>query len=164
MKLRWARLDDFDAVNQWIGSKEELEQWSGSGFKYPLSIKQWEDYLNEKDRHSFTAVWKDSPAGHISIGRIERCTTGRIGRVITSPEHRGKKIAGQMLREIITYAFDELELKTVTLGVFPFNTPAIQVYEKAGFSLKEPGRTKEITGGDRWNTLEMILHKSEWKN
>ncbi|WP_027956228.1 MULTISPECIES: GNAT family protein [Halobacillus] len=164
MKLRHARLEDFETISQWIGTKDELKQWSGSGFEHPLSLKQWEKYLNEEDRQSFTALLEDSPAGHISIGRIERLKTGRIGRVITNPDHRGKKVATQMLREVTTYAFDRLHLKTVTLGVFAFNTPAIRVYEKAGFSFKEQDKNKEMEDTHPWHTLEMVLSKNEWKN
>ncbi|WP_394219615.1 GNAT family N-acetyltransferase [Halobacillus trueperi] len=98
--------------------------------------------------------------GHLSIGRIdEDKKQGRIGKVIVSPEYRGKGYGRHMIQLISTYAFQHLELETVTLGVFDFNTGAIRCYENAGFTIDRYFKNHRPFEDEWWSLYEMSLNK-----
>ena len=49
------------------------------------------------------------------------------------PRHRDRGIGSWALAQTRDFAFRVLKLRSISLGVFPFNHRAIRVYEKAGF-------------------------------
>ena len=44
---------DFASLKQWIKSEEELIQFAGTIFNYPLTDSQLENYLKQKDLEPF---------------------------------------------------------------------------------------------------------------
>jgi RimJ/RimL family protein N-acetyltransferase len=62
----------------------------------------------------------------------------------------------------LRYAFLELGLQRVTLGVFAYNPRAQRSYEKVGFQLE--GRTRQdiLREGKRGDTLWMGILREEW--
>ncbi|WP_144391039.1 GNAT family N-acetyltransferase, partial [Indiicoccus explosivorum] len=75
---------------------------------------------------------------------------------------RGKGIGGQMIREVLKIAFEELKLHRVSLGVFDFNEPAIGLYEKIGFTKEGLLRDTLLIQGEYWSVWEMSLLEDEW--
>ena len=66
------------------------------------------------------------------------------------------------MRIILRYAFDELNLKRVTLNVFDYNPRAIRSYEKAGFKLEGRQREALHKDGQRYDILYMGILRDEW--
>lgn len=58
----------------------------------------------------------------------------RIGCYLIAPEERGKGIGTDALTKLVEYAFQELHLKKLDLGVFDYNSGAVKCYEKVGFT------------------------------
>lgn len=134
--------EDFQQLIEWIPDSSFLLQWGGPAFTYPLTVVQLEDYVSGANTEmSSTYIFKaiDTSSGevigHISIGRVDRSDqTTRIGKVLIGPsEQRGHGYGKQLMQAALRFAFEELTLQKVTLGVFTFNTPAIRCYEKLGF-------------------------------
>ncbi len=76
----------------------------------------------------------------------------------------GQGYGGEAMRLILRYAFDELNLRRVTLTVFEYNERAIHLYHKLGF--KDEGRQRQRLrrDGRLWDVLFMGLLREEWKN
>ena len=88
--------------------------------------------------------------GWIGIGLGERATWGQGYGTDT-------------LNVVLRYAFQELDLHRVSLGVFEYNPRALRAYEKAGFVLE--GRTRQDTrrAGRYWDSCWMGILHSEWE-
>lgn len=73
----------------------------------------------------------------------------------------GQGYGSDAMRLILRYAFDELNLRRVTLTVFEYNERAIATYRKLGF--QEEGRQRERLNryGRRWDMLFMGMLRAE---
>lgn len=153
---------DFQTLLGWIDSPRFLMQWGGPMFTFPLTHQQLMDYKEAQDRRAFQVYDPslDKTIGHLSIGRIDNDNKeGRIGKVIVSPECRGKGYGQRMIQLISRYAFQNLGLEKVTLGVFDFNTGAIRCYEKSGFTVDHYFKKHRPFEDEWWSLYEMSLDK-----
>lgn len=163
---------DFNSLIEWSGDEEFLLQWSGLQFKYPLTTDQLVHYLEDaNDRKTsskfiYKAVEQNTNelVGHVSLWNIDRSNrSGRIGKVLLNQDHRGKGYGKQIINRVLHVGFNEFKLHRISLGVFDFNTSAIQCYERAGFVreglLRDARRYKE----NYWNLIEMSILEDEWR-
>lgn len=158
---------DIHPLISWIENEKSLMQWGGPTFQFPLTVDQITQYMNAPDRHVFKVYDSSSEetVGHLSIGRINSSNKeGRIGKVLVHPKTRGSGIGQEMMKLITNYAFQELNLTRVMLGVFDFNIPAIRCYEKVGFQKDRLLKNHRSINGEKWSLYEMSLSKEQWDN
>ena len=74
----------------------------------------------------------------------------------------GKGYGTDAMHTILRYAFTELGLHRVTLGVFEYNQRAIRSYEKAGFKLEGRERQRLRRDGELADILIMGVLREEW--
>ncbi len=171
IELKYFDRSDFEQLIGWIDSPSFLLQWGGPAFEFPLTTSQLERYIenaNRKDSETF--IYKviecetHKVIGHISLGKIDRKNrSARIGKVLVGNKHvRGKGIGQQMIKGILSIAFDDLHLHRVSLGVFDFNLSAIACYEKAGFNKEGLLRDSRKNGDEYWSLWEMSILENEW--
>ena len=81
------------------------------------------------------------------IGNIELMDvhdgTGELGIAITAAR-QNRHFGTEAIRRMLSYAFDELGLETVTLKAFPFNRRGIHVYEACGFTEYAPATERDV--------------------
>jgi RimJ/RimL family protein N-acetyltransferase len=160
---------DIDRLMGWIGSAEELMQWAGPIFRWPLDRPQLERYLasaegTEPARRIFRAVDAGDVVGHVELNAIERThRTATLSRVLVRPGLRGRGTGAAMVRRVLAIAFGEMRLHRVDLFVFDFNAAAIACYEGLGF--RHEGRLRDYRRlGDRYLTsLLMSMLEDEWR-
>jgi RimJ/RimL family protein N-acetyltransferase len=85
-----------------------------------------------------------------------------VGLGIGERDCWGKGYGTDAMRIILRYAFTELNLHRVTLGVFEYNSRAIKSYEKAGFVVEGRVRQEMAREGRRWDVLYMGILREEW--
>jgi RimJ/RimL family protein N-acetyltransferase len=133
----------------------------------PKKIQEWIEKENEGGKDfSF----------HI-LTQPEDRFIGFVSLFIPSPQQRDAWVAigigeasewskgygtGAML-QALRYAFLELNLHRVSLGVFEYNRRAIRSYEKAGFILEGIERGVLNRDGERANIFYMGILRSEWE-
>lgn len=85
-----------------------------------------------------------------------------VGIGIGDREMWGKGYGTDAMQIILRYAFTEVNLYRVTLGVFAYNQRAIRSYENAGFILE--GREREVLyrDGSRADILIMGVLRKDW--
>ena len=66
--------------------------------------------------------------------RIGRC---HLGRLVVSPNHRGKGIAAELMKQLCEKGMQALSLNECSLFVLADNDQAIKAYEKFGFAFKD---------------------------
>lgn len=86
-----------------------------------------------------------------------------VGIGIGERECWGKGYGTDAMRVILRYAFTELNLHRVTLGVFEYNPRAIRSYQKAGFKIEGRARQEMKRDGKRWDVLYMGILREEWQ-
>jgi RimJ/RimL family protein N-acetyltransferase len=94
------------------------------------------------------------------MNRIDR--TAMFGIVIGEKACWGQGYGQEATRLTLDYAFSLLNLNSVMLGVFAFNTQAINCYLKVGF--KEIGRRRQarIIGGQKYDAILMDILAEEF--
>jgi RimJ/RimL family protein N-acetyltransferase len=164
--------EDFARLIGWIHSPEELLQWAGPAYNYPLDVPQLEANYRQSlgdnpTRKIFKAVDTKTQGviGHIELGNIDhKSESARISRVLVGdPSYRGKGIGTLIVKRVLEIGFEEMGLHRMDLVVFDFNTPAIKLYEKLGF-VRE-GRLREIRkmGNEYWSLYQMSMLEDEWR-
>lgn len=101
--------------------------------------------------------------GGLSLDVIDWATRDSfVGIFLGEREYWGKGCGTDAMRLLLQYAFTELNLWRVSLGVFEYNPRAIRSYEKVGFC--HEGRMRQYLNheGKRWDVLYMGILREEW--
>jgi RimJ/RimL family protein N-acetyltransferase len=77
-------------------------------------------------------------------------------------ENWGKGYGSDAMRLLLQFAFLEMNLRRVSLGVFEYNPRAIRSYEKIGFCHEGRMRKYLKHEGQRWDLLSMGILREEW--
>ena len=90
---------------------------------------------------------EDRPIGVIGLSNIGRADgSADLSVILGEAEARDKGLGTEAIRLILSYAFEDLSLKSVALSVFDFNEAAIHTYENLGF--EREGRMREAIRRD----------------
>jgi RimJ/RimL family protein N-acetyltransferase len=172
IELRPFEETDIPRLIAWIPDARFLLQWAGPQYKFPLDAVQLHATLettkgDHPSHFMFTALQKaeGEVVGHIELMKVDYDTaTAVLGRVLIGrPEWRARGFGRRMVEEAMRYAFDTLNLGTVTLGVFDFNIQAIACYHALGFAEYERNLTARQFGDEYWNLIMMRLDRDTWR-
>jgi RimJ/RimL family protein N-acetyltransferase len=161
---------DFSKLIAEIPDARFLLQWAGPKYTYPLDAAQLSDTLTKtiEEKPSFQvfkAIKSDTSetVGHIQLMDIDYNSASCVlGRVIIFQKHRGNGFGKSMVHTAVNFAFENLHLAEVTLGVFDFNTPAIQTYKSIGFAEFQYNKGARQFQNESWNVIKMKLSKNIW--
>lgn len=94
-----------------------------------------EDLPGRGDRADWAIVRAadGSFAGEAVLNDLDDDNLSMNFRIGLAPESRSKGLGSEATRAVVDYAFEQVGLHRVSLGVFDFNPAAQRVYEKAGF-------------------------------
>jgi RimJ/RimL family protein N-acetyltransferase len=176
IKLEPMQKEDFKKLIEWNEGKSAdfLLQWSGPFYKFPLTQQQFESYFDnyiskEKGKlfvFKITYVQTNEMIGTIEldIKDIEN-KTARVARFLIGEEPlRGNGIGRKVLKEVVRFGFEELNLNKITLGVFDFNKSAIRCYESVGFKIEELKENYREAEDGWWNLYDMGITREQWIN
>jgi RimJ/RimL family protein N-acetyltransferase len=168
VRLRGVRDDDLPALAKWETDPGRLATLSHrvvppSEAAAKDRIAKWS--ANDEGHFGFAIETLEDPpvlVGHIGLWGAspkDRCAT--LG-IALGREHIGRGYGSDAMRVMVGYAFRELGLHRLQLGVAPFNLAAIRAYQKAGFV--EEGRHRESVLHDgRWyDEVLMSILDHEW--
>jgi RimJ/RimL family protein N-acetyltransferase len=173
VRLEYFTKEDYDQLINWIDDDWLMQNWTGSMFSYPLNEEKLDWYTKDTNdpETSDALVYKvidnstEQVVGHISLGSISRKNrAARISRVLVGKtSERGKGYCKSMIMEILRIGFENLKLHRISLGVYDFNTSAINCYEKCGFVKEGVSRDVLLYEGEYWSLVEMAILEDEWK-
>jgi RimJ/RimL family protein N-acetyltransferase len=86
-----------------------------------------------------------------------------VGIGIGEREMWGKGYGSDAMRIILRYAFEELNLRRVTLSVFSVNRRGIASYEKVGFRQEGTIPGALLKAGQRCDLIFMGILRQEWE-
>ncbi|AZB42665.1 N-acetyltransferase [Bacillus sp. FJAT-42376] len=166
IRLEPFTMGDAAELVSWIPSEEFLMQWGGPGFLYPINFEQIESYVHVPNQRVFKGIEEitGKNAGHICLSNIDlKNESCRISKVMAAPDMRGKGYGLALVQQALNFAFLELNMHRVTLGVFDFNKNAISCYKKAGFSIEGHLKDCRKIKNEYWSLYEMAILKEEWE-
>ncbi len=135
--LRPFTIDDAKHLTSWVRNAEELFQFSGPTWSFPLEQKVLEDYLNKHNtRYLFIFEHDSIPYGFGELITNED-NSPRLSRLIISPEYRGKGLGAQMIAEIEEKCIQLTHSNDISLFVLSNNDHAIKCYKNCGFDFVE---------------------------
>jgi RimJ/RimL family protein N-acetyltransferase len=82
---------------------------------------------------------------------------------IGESEYQNKGYGSDTMGVVLRYAFMELNLHRVSLGVFAYNQRAIRSYEKVGFKVEGLQRMQSLREGQRSDVVLMGILRQEWE-
>ncbi len=159
--VRFAK-EHYDGLISWINNEEELMQFAGPAYTYPLTKRQLDDALKDEKRYAFSVFHKKKNIGHCEIYLKE--SSIHLGRIlIGDANNRGKGIGEEIVNELLDFGFRKFDRTVAELNVFDWNTRAIECYKKVGFSINPGNKMERFINNKVWTTINMKLEKKEWR-
>lgn len=154
---------EYQCIVDWNNGKDEgyLFQWAGhKAYRYPVSTGQIKARIQDGAR-IFIIYFDEKPVGSVELDRIDtENSSASVCRFILCDEAKSKGIGTTALKQFSAFAFNEIKLDKLTLGVFCYNVGAIRCYEKCGFLVKEYNKREDA----RWSSYTMELVKNREAN
>jgi RimJ/RimL family protein N-acetyltransferase len=161
-------VSDVQALLTWAKTSDELLQWTGPHFTFPLDERQLLAYANTQGQHrhviSAATAGEDRVVGHAELEVLPEHELGRIGCVAVAPAMRSQGIARRLLGWLIAFAFEELGLHRLELVVFSFNHPALRCYRNVGFREEGLATHARKASDGYWDLIYMGLLRDWWQH
>ncbi|MEK6492727.1 GNAT family protein [Myroides odoratimimus] len=149
---------DIQLIIDWNFTKEELLQFGGTAFTYPLTEDQVLAFMKVENSLFFKAIDSDNETT-IGVGEIvlmENNTTKLARIVVGDRNNRGKGYGQRMMQAFVDYCLNDIQSDSVILNVFDWNIGAIKCYEKIGFTFADvPMRSFDLSNGEQWFSKQM---------
>ncbi|MFD2597009.1 GNAT family N-acetyltransferase [Sphingobacterium griseoflavum] len=155
---------DFPRLISWITTEEQLVQFAGTAFHFPLTKEQLIDHLKEPDRHIFKVIHQDTNAviGHCEVYE-EDLQTRRLCRILIGDKRfLGKGYGAALVAKLTKWCFSKPAIEVVALNVYDFNTAAINCYIKNGFIKVGLHKSATQVGHERWYSFRMTVNRSSF--
>jgi RimJ/RimL family protein N-acetyltransferase len=130
-------------------------------------IKEWIEKNSEKakpERHHFSVrtLAEDKLIGFFGLYVELIHSEAWVGIGIGERDFWSKGYGTDMMNVCLRYAFLELGVERVSLGLHEYNPRALRSYEKAGFVLEGRTRKDVMREGKRTDTFWMGILREEW--
>ena len=151
LKLREYNAFDAEVITKWISNEYAFRQWSADRYeKYPITAYDMNSYYEREKINNqiyiMTAYDENGIIGHFTLRFVDDDRkTIRLGFVII-----------EMIDLAIKYAFDNIGVNKISLGVFENNGDAIKCYKNCDFKeVKTEIVESYACMGEIWNCIEM---------
>ena len=159
-----------EAINRW-DRDSEYRRLLDTEPSNQYSVKKLADWIQkdqEKDPPTFYAFGIRTLEGDRLVGYTgldgDTFPHGEafVGIGIGERDFWGKGYGTDAMNVILRYAFQELNLRRVSLDTFEYNPRAIRSYEKVGFVHEGRARDFLYREGQRWDLIFMGILREEW--
>jgi RimJ/RimL family protein N-acetyltransferase len=168
VRLRALEPTDLERAYGWVNDREVTHYLM---LRYPMSLAQEEKYLTETSSQgsSFQDV-------RLAIDTMDGVHIGMTGLHRARPEDRGAELGIMIgdksfwangygtdtVQTLLRFAFEQMNLHKVMLGVFEFNERAYACYRKCGFVDEGRFREEYFQDGRYWDVIRMSILRREW--
>jgi RimJ/RimL family protein N-acetyltransferase len=158
-EVRWqrdseyVRLADGDPIR--LSSEKRIREWH---------VENRVDRGLQPERYTFwvRTLAEDKLIGEFGLSVDLIHSVAWVGIAIGERDFWGKGYGTEMMKLCLRYAFLELGVQRVALGLHEYNPRALRSYEKAGFQLEGRTRGDLMREGKRYDSLWMGILREEW--
>lgn len=120
-----------------------------------------EECENDEDGYYWSIETKDGVTiGTVSLFEInQHHMTADLGIVIGNKEYWGKGVATEVIRSVMDYAFNKLNLERISSEVEEDNLPMKKVFEKTGFKQDGLFKNARVKNGKRIDVLHFGIYR-----
>lgn len=163
VQIRAARPEDaasLVALGSAVGREPEAWLLSTEGWR---SVTEERRYLRALRRHPDAAVFvaddRGAVVGRLSVARDPHSASRHVADLglMVAATHRRRGIGRSLLEHAVLWAH-EGGVRKLELHVFPWNKPAIRLYEQFGFEREGLRRGHYRRGGDYVDAILMAFH------
>lgn len=148
--LRQITEGDTESILRWRNSEHVRRNFI---HQEPITISEHEQWIRDKllsgQAIQFIMIVKETqqPIGSVYLRDIDRkVLSAEYGIFIGETDALGCGYGSEAIRLMENYAFVEMGLKHISLRVLEHNSPAIHIYEKAGFRRSGRIEVAQING------------------
>lgn len=169
VKLGATKTDDKDALARWSHDAEYYRQMHFEPARprpaayYEERDKKEDEHRHDSARFAIRTLADDKFIGITGLWMQWNHQTAWFWIGIGEADYRSKGYGTDATRLVVDYAFRELGLFRVQLGVFGYNTRARRTYEKVGFIHEGTQRHALYRDGQRWDMDVMAILRPEWE-
>jgi RimJ/RimL family protein N-acetyltransferase len=158
----------FDGVWSMLQDPEGRRLTGTHALFAPDEVRQWlASRADQHDRADWAAIRIDDGAflGEAVILDFDPINETAGYRVaLAHPQLYGQGYGTEITGLVVGYALDTVGLYRLGLDVFDFNTRAIRVYEKCGFSVEGIKRAALLWDGQRHDAVLMSIRREDPRN
>lgn len=170
VRLRAIEPTDVDRAYAWINDREVTRTLMA---RYPYS-RVWEDkWLSDNAaqpngyQHDVRLAIEDKASGtHIGLMGLHRVSSedrhADLGIMIGDKSFWSAGFGTDAMLTMLRFAFDQMNLNKVKLGVFDFNARAQAVYRKCGFVDEGRAREEYFQDGAYHDIIQMSVLRREF--
>lgn len=162
--FRKAEFSDCIKFNDWENDDKVIKFLSIEKYR-SLEVTTREFFIREYEDNSFDFMVLVSgiPVGRVYLSKYDQVSKSiDITRIYIGEERfRSKGIGYQIMKKILKFCFEELELNRVSLDYYDGN-PAQKLYEKCGFKSEGVLREAFYKDGNFYNYNLMSILRKEW--
>ncbi len=167
MRLRPPEERDLPLFVRWFNDPE-VRYWLTMSDEPELTLESEREWYEEMREDPARVIWcieteEGQPIGNLGLHAIDE-GQGRatLGISIGDKEHWARGYGTDAIRQVLRYAFSELELRRVDLQVDEDNPRGIRCYEKCGFVREGLLRAHRLRQGRPVNMVVMAVLREEW--
>ena len=155
VKIKTHKEADIPLRVKWLNNPK-VNKYTGEILGEKTSLKKQAEwflkYKKDKNKRFFTIFYDKCPIGFMGLSNINRINNNAdLFIAIGEDSYRGRGLGRASLEFLIDYAFKELKLHKINLGVVADNKPAVKLYKKLGFKVE--GRM-----------VEEVRHEGKYKD
>ena len=169
---------DFTYIASWIQDERTHALWCANLLSYPLSKDEFHNYLKEQGlkfnsqsrsdpypkekEHDGAYVYaddRDRPMGFFVFTVNKQDQSGFLRFIMVDSTVRGRGYGGQMLGQLLQYAYENAGVAAVRLLVFDVNDAAMKCYRKLGFTVMDNTPANFPYQNETWKRY-MMEHRS----
>lgn len=107
----------------------------------------------------------DRCIGHVGLYDIDhRIRKAEFGILLGDTSFHGKGVGKHVTAAMITYGFEQLNLRRISLTVLDSNKRALTLYERLGFTVEGRLRDDDFRNGCHGDVVMMSILDDEWKH
>jgi RimJ/RimL family protein N-acetyltransferase len=162
--LRAIERGDLPNYVGWLNDERVLRYF---GFYRPMSLAQeerwYENMLGNAAACNFAIEYQGRHVGGAGLEHVDsKNANAEVGLFIGEPDLWDGGLGGDVLRTLLRYGFEQLNLNRIYLRVFADNERAVHLYEKIGFQHEGRWREHEFRHGRYHDMLWMAILRREW--
>ncbi|TET97971.1 MAG: N-acetyltransferase [Dehalococcoidia bacterium] len=169
MRLRPPGERDLPLFVRWFNDPE-VRYWLSMSDGPELTLESEREWYEEMRGDPAQVIWcieteEGQPIGNLGLHAIDEAQ-GRatLGISICEKGQWSRGYGTEAIRQVLRYAFAELGLRRVALGVDEDNARGIRCYEKCGFVREGLLHAHRLRRGQPVNAVTMAVLREEWED